>query len=131
MNTSVRFGLAILSFLALMPSLCTAAEDAIAEVNAARARKGLPAFGRAECLTVAAKACADYRASKQMAGHTSNDFAYLPKGCKASAAGCAAWQPRDGWGSCCTYERYRYAGAAWAKGRDGRRYMHIFVRGRR
>jgi hypothetical protein len=30
--------------------------------------------------------------------------------------------------SCCVYENYTYAGAAWVSGRDGRRYMHLFVR---
>src|SRR5438874_293 len=28
----------------------------------------------------------------------------------------------------CVYDGYTYAGAAWAAGRDGRRYMHLFVR---
>lgn len=123
-------GLLALLFIASLAS-SFAAEDAIEEVNALRTSRGLPAFERVECLTVAAKACADYRAEKRMAGHTRNDFAYLPKGCSASAAGCAAWHPRDGWGSCCTYDRYRYAGAAWAMGRDGRRYMHLFVGNRK
>ena len=61
-----------------------------------------------------------------MTGHC-DDFAALPPGSVASAAGCAAWHPSAGWGSCCTLENHRYAGAAYSYGRDGRRYMHIFV----
>ncbi len=63
-----------------------------------------------------------------MAGHTANDFAAVPAGTSATSAGCAAWDPGMGWGSCCTYDRYTYAGAAYALGGDGKRYMHLFVR---
>jgi hypothetical protein len=63
-----------------------------------------------------------------IAGHTSNDFQFLEQGVPASAAGCAAWTPDWGWGACCTYERWTYAGAAYSVGRDGRRYMQLFVR---
>ena len=107
------------------------AEDALAEVNGRRAARGLPPFERVECLSIAAAKCADYRAQHRIAGHTANDFAYLPKGCQAEAAGCAGWRPGDGWGACCTYERWRYAGAAWAMGRNGVRYMHLFVSNRK
>lgn len=105
-----------------------AADDALAEVNAARARRGLRPFIMDEGLTRAAKGCADFRAQRLIAGHTSNDFAALPAGSTARAAGCAAWAPGLGWGSCCTFENYTYAGAAYAIGRDGRRFMHLFVR---
>lgn len=121
----------VLLVLAFFVGRCRAAEDALDEVNAARAKRQLPPFERVECLTVAAKNCADYRAEHRMPGHTRNDFAFLPKGCHAEAAGCAGWRPGDGWGACCTYERWRYAGAAWAMGRNGIRYMHIFVSNRR
>jgi hypothetical protein len=104
------------------------AVDALAEVNAARARRGLPPYQRDAALTQAAMGAAAFRASRLCGGHTSNDFAFLPRGTHAPAAGCAARGPRDGWGSCCTYDRRRFAGAAWAMGRDGRRYMHLFVR---
>jgi hypothetical protein len=103
-------------------------EDALSEVNAARAARGLPPFQRDEGLTQAAYACAQARAAALCVGHTSNDFAALPAGAFARATGCAAWAPSMGWGSCCTYERYTYAGAAFVVGRDGRRYMHLFVR---
>ena len=106
-----------------------AAEDALDEVNAVRVKRGLPKFVRDEGLTKAAEKCADYRATRLISGHTSDDFAFVPASSQASAAGCAAWSPSMGWGACCTYESYRHAGAAWAKGRDGRRYMHLFVRG--
>jgi hypothetical protein len=102
--------------------------SALDEVNAARARRGLLSYTEDPALTTAAKGAAEYRAANRIAGHTANDFAFLPAGATASAAGCAAWEPSWGWGSCCTYESYRYAGAAWKTGADGRRYMHLFVR---
>jgi hypothetical protein len=114
--------------LLLTASAAQAATDALDEVNAVRARRGLPAYQRDEALTVAASKAADFRAARHIAGHTSNDFGFVPSGTSATAAGCAAWTPGMGWGSCCTYERWRHAGAAWAMGRDGRRYMHLYVR---
>lgn len=104
-----------------------AATDAIDEVNATRAARGLPPFIKDPNLTAGAMAVADYRASNLIAGHTSSDFAFLPRGVFAPSAGCAAWHPGWGWGACCTYDSWRYAGAAYAVGRDGRRYMHLFV----
>jgi uncharacterized protein YkwD len=102
--------------------------EALDEVNAARAARGLRPYIRDNNLTSAATACAEFRAARLMAGHTSNDFAALPPGTSATSSGCAAWEPGFGWGSCCTYDGYTYAGAAYATGRDGRRYMHLFVR---
>jgi len=102
--------------------------DALAEVNATRAARGLPPYIHDAGLTAAAAACAGFRAARLIEGHTSNDFAAVPAGTFASASGCAAWEPGLGWGSCCTYDRYTYAGAAYVMGRDGRRYMHLFVR---
>jgi hypothetical protein len=102
--------------------------EALDEVNAARAARGLRPFIRDAQLTAAAAAGAEFRAARLIAGHTANDFAALPPGASATSSGCAAWEPGFGWGSCCTYEQYTYAGAAYATGRDGRRYMHLFVR---
>ncbi len=102
--------------------------DALNEVNATRASRGLPPYILDENLALGAQAVAEFRAARLMAGHTGNDFAALPAGTLASAGGCAAWDPGMGWGSCCTYDRYTYAGAGWAMGRDGKRYMYIFVR---
>lgn len=102
--------------------------DGLDEVNAKRAARGLPPFIRDEGLTQAASACATFRAEHGLFGHTSNDFAFVPPGSSASSAGCAAYPASYGWMSCCTYEGYTYAGAAWVTGRDGRRYMHLFVR---
>ncbi len=102
--------------------------EALDEVNAVRAARGLPAYVRDDNLTLAAASCAEFRAARLMAGHTANDFAAVPAGTSATSAGCAAWDPGMGWGSCCTYDRYTYAGAAYAMGRDGKRYMHLFVR---
>lgn len=115
----------------LLADFAQAADEALAEVNAARAARGLPPFIEDPGLTAAAKAAADYRAQHLIAGHVGGpmgDFAFVPAGTSASAAGCAAWHPSWGWGACCTYDGYRYAGAAFAIGRDGRRYMHLFVR---
>lgn len=101
--------------------------EALAEVNATRSARGLAPFIQDEGLTIAAQKCAAYRAARGIEGHV-NDFSFVPAGTSATAAGCAAWPQEMGWGSCCTYENWRYAGAAWVIGRDGRRYMHLFVR---
>lgn len=103
------------------------ATECLEEVNRKRAARGLRPFLFDAKLTIAAKRCAIRRAASLCAGHTSNDFSALPAGANADAAGCAAWDGND-WGACCTYEDYTYAGAAWVRGRDGKRYMHLFVR---
>jgi len=102
--------------------------DGLEEGNAKRAARGLRPFLRDEGLTRAARECAQFRANSGLFGHTSNDFAFVPAGSSASSTGCAAYPAGFGWMSCCTYDNYTYAGAAWATGRDGRRYMHLFVR---
>jgi hypothetical protein len=102
--------------------------DGLNEVNAQRAARGLRPFVRDEGLTQAARSCASFRAASGLFGHTSNDFAFVPPGAFATSAGCAAYPAGYGWMSCCVYENYTYAGAAWVTGRDGRRYMHLFVR---
>ena len=102
--------------------------DGLDEVNAKRAGRGLRPFVRDEGLTQAAQACASFRAERLLFGHTSNDFAFVPAGASAGSAGCAAYPASYGWMSCCTYENYTYAGAAAVTGRDGKRYMHLFVR---
>jgi hypothetical protein len=102
--------------------------EALDEVNAARATRGLRPYVRDAYLTAGAIQAAEFRAARLIEGHTANDFAALPPGGFATSAGCAAWEPGMGWGSCCTYENHTYAGAAYCYGRDGRRYMHLFVR---
>jgi hypothetical protein len=102
--------------------------SALDEVNARRAQRGLPPFQEDAGLTAAAQGASEFRAARLIEGHTANDFQFLPPGAFATAAGCAAWPPEMGWGSCCSEEMHRYAGAGWAMGRDGRRYMHLFVR---
>lgn len=102
--------------------------EALDEVNAARAARGLRPFLRDDNLTIGAASAAVFRAARGVAGHTQNDFAHLPPGCSADAAGCAAWPVGSGFGSCCMYENWTYAGAAFAIGADGQRYMHLFVR---
>jgi hypothetical protein len=103
-------------------------EDALAEVNAERAKRGLKPLIHDPLLTQAALACAKVRAAHHIHGHLSSDFDYLPAGAQATAAGCGALEPSWGWGTCCTYDNYTYGGAAWVMGSDGRRYMHLFVR---
>lgn len=106
----------------------TGAVDALEEVNAVRRTRGLAPFTKDDGLTQAAMSASRFRAERRIAGHTPNDFAHLPAGANAGAAGCAAWTPDWGWGSCCTYENWTSAGAAYVLGDDGRRYMHLFVR---
>lgn len=102
--------------------------NALAEVNAARAARGLRPFVHDPALTRAAEVCAALRAQHRIAGHTANDFAALEPGVQAAAAGCGALDPSWGWGTCCTYDGYTFAGAAVIVGADGKRYMHLFVR---
>jgi Cysteine-rich secretory protein family len=110
-------------------ALHTAALDALGEVNAARSARGLPPFIFDPQLTEAAQKAASYRAANRIAGHTQNDFAFLPAGSDCNKAGCGALEPSWGWGTCCTYDNYTHAGAAVVVGSDGRRYMHLFVKG--
>jgi hypothetical protein len=102
--------------------------ESLAEVNKVRAARGLRPYIMDKNLTAGALNICKYRADRLIAGHTANDFSALPAGTSAAAAGCAAWTPDWGWGSCATYDNYTYAGAAYCIGRDGRRYMHLFVR---
>lgn len=120
------------------PALSAATPDAkaevyiaLVEVNQARARRGLRPFAECGLLRQAAERCAQVRAERRCHGHIPGgmgDFAYLPQGAHADAAGCGALEPSWGWGTCCTYENYNYAGAAMVQGNDGLRYMHLFVR---
>jgi uncharacterized protein YkwD len=115
------------------PPSAAGAVDALDEVNAVRARQGLRPFLRDPLLTVAAQGAAAFRAVRRMAGHTANDFAFVPPGGYATTGGCGAWPvgtvtTRGTWGTCCTFENHTYAGAAYVIGNDGNRYMHLFVR---
>lgn len=103
-------------------------DDALAEVNAARAKRGLAPFLPDPQLNQAARTCAKIRAASFIEAHLASDFAYVPAGTTATSAGCGALEPSWGWGTCCTYDNYTYAGAAWVMGADGKRYMHLFVR---
>lgn len=106
-------------------------DDALAEVNAKRATRGMRPYEYDEGLTIAARGAAKYRAERHIFGHVSGgmgDFQFLPRGSTAASAGCAAYPAHMGWLSCDIWESNRYAGAAWWPGSDGKRYMHIFVR---
>lgn len=106
----------------------SAAWDGLDELNAARARRGLRPYICDPELTRAAAACAEGRAARLWAGHCNNDFSALPPGARANATGCGALTADWGWQTCCQYDNYMYAGAAWTWGRDGKRYMHVFCR---
>jgi hypothetical protein len=123
------FVVAVLLLVACCISQCRAGDDALDEVNRARAARGLRPFVRDDGLTAAAMRAADFRAARLLEGHSGNDFAFLPIGTGADAAGCAAWPQEFGWGACATYDAYTHAGAAVTIGADGRRFMHLFVRG--
>lgn len=101
-------------------------DDALDEVNAGRVSRGLPAFIRDPELTQAALACAKQRASRHIHGHLpESDFSYSGSS-GARSMGCGALDDSWGWQSCLHYStEYRYAGAAWVRGSDGLRYMHI------
>lgn len=101
--------------------------DGLDELNALRAARGLPAYVRDAGLTQAAGSCAVTRARTLCFGHLPNDFAHLPPGSRADASGCAAYPASYGWLSCAMWDRNTYAGAAWAMGMDGKRYMHLFI----
>ncbi len=101
--------------------------DALWEVNSQRAARGLRPYIRDEGLTIAARGAAACRASNLCFGHTSNDFAFLPSGCSAVAAGCAAYADNV-FMACAVYDNYTYCGAAYVIGRDGKRYNHAFYR---
>lgn len=102
--------------------------EALAEVNAKRAARGLRPLIPDPLLTEGAGRVAAFRAARGIDGHSPNDFSFLPPGANASSAGCAAWPAHMGWGSCCIYDNATYGGAAWVMGRDGRRFMHLFLR---
>ena len=105
------------------------AVDALDMLNAKRARMGLQPYLRDDGLTIGALNAAAFRASHLMFGHTSSDFSFLPPGSHASSAGCAGNGPQWGFMACNdTSRRFTYAGAAYAMGRDGRMYCHLFVR---
>lgn len=102
--------------------------DALDQVNAQRASRGLPPYLRDDALTAAARAAAGFRAGNLLFGHSSNDFAFLPPGASCDAAGCAAYPDAYGFMACEVYGNYTHAGAFSVRGRDGKLYHHLFVR---
>lgn len=124
----MRYLLLAAALVAVFAAPIRAGEDALDEVNAYRTSRGLKPFIKCDGLMEAARKTADFRAAHLLFGHTSSDFAFVPSGYRADAAGCAAYPASYGWLSCCMDDNYVYAGAAWTLGRDGKRYMHLFVR---
>ena len=104
------------------------ATDALDELNAQRAARGLRPYLRDPNLTLGAINVAKFRAERLIAGHSVNDFLGLPVGTTAVAAGCAAWPVGLGFGACGVYDRYTFCGAASVMGRDGKLYHHAFYR---
>ena len=106
-------------------------EQVLEEVNAQRRARGLPPYIFDAGLARGAFAAAMYRAKNGIEGHTKvpgGDFAFLPSGARADAAGCARWQVGTGFGACAMYEtEYHHAGAAFVTV-GNQRYMHLFVR---
>lgn len=103
--------------------------DPLTQLNAQRAARGLPPYIEDPALTAGAKAAASARAQAGQFAHTPNDFAYLPPGAVAHSAGCGCWHPGFGFMACnMDSVQYRFAGAGWARGPDGRVFCHLFVR---
>lgn len=105
-----------------------AVQDALAEVNAQRAARGMRPYLLCLQLQEAARACATYRARWRIVGHLQSDFVFLPPGARASCTGCAAWPPSMGFGACEIFGGYTYAGAATVRGADGLNYCHLFLK---
>lgn len=106
-------------------------DNALAEVNAERAKRGLPAYINDPLLSKAALDAAAFRAANLIDGHVGGnrgDFAFLPSGAVSNTAGCGALEPSWGWGACGTFDNYTHCGAAWVMGSNGKRFMHAFYR---
>lgn len=104
--------------------------DAMDEVNAKRAQKGLRPLQKDPLLCQGAYECAKRRASRGIHGHLpESDFSCLPSGAQASVGGAGALEDSWGWETC-AYDnpQYTVGGAAWVRGRDGLRYMSFFGR---
>ena len=141
-----KIGFCIIALALLFAANVNAADDALHEVNAARAERGLPPYINDPVLAASAKAAAEYRAKYRRPGHLHvfiggveyNDFSFLPAGYQWYGpddwsmidSGCEHpdYPPRD-WAACCTHDtEYTHAGAAFAYDANGRRYNHIFAR---
>ena len=104
-------------------------ENAMTEVNAKRALKGLPALQVDLLLCKAAHDCAKQRAARNIHGHLpESDFSYV-HGTSATVGGCGALEDSWGWETC-AYDssQYTVGGAAWVRGPNGLRFMHFFGR---
>lgn len=128
-----RLALCFLFLTAFAPQAPAQAVDALAEVNAQRAARGLKPYIRDDNLTAGAMATAKFRADRLLFGHTASDHGFLPATTFQRfrltniAAGCAAYPPSYGFMACAVYDDYTYGGAAYVMGRDGKKYCHLFV----
>lgn len=129
--------------LALLLAAPSFAADALDELNVARAHRGLRPFARDAVLSIGAEKCVQYRAARLIEGHVGapknmrpgrwykidgpGDHQFLPAFSNA-VGGAGAARPGEGWRSCCSWENWRYAGAAKVMGRDGQFYYQLFVR---
>lgn len=90
-------------------------ENALAEVNEARAKRGLKPYIYDATLAKAALECAKYRAARHMAGHCDGqrgDFGFLPSGYDTNGVvgGCAGLEPSWGFQACAMFDNYTYCG---------------------
>lgn len=110
-----------------VPTTPGATKDMLDELNEQRRRRGMRPLTLCPALQEAARACAAYRAQRDIRGHT-DDFAFVPKGAWSSSAGAACWPPSYGFGGCGRFDANTYAGAATVIGPNGLAYHHIFYR---
>jgi len=105
-----------------------AGENAIGEVNALRAARGLPPLTEDAGLTAGALNVADFRAQRGILGHTASDSNGLPIGVTCRAFGCG-WRTGPGeFTTCHMYGNWTRAGAAKAIGLNGVTLYQIFVK---
>jgi hypothetical protein len=76
---------------------------AMDKMNARRSSMGLYAYVEDPALQAAAEACVQFKAQNCLSGHTGNDFAFLPAGASAKAAGAdgSPQSPYDPFLACC------------------------------
>lgn len=114
----------LLALVVIFTSVSTAGAAAIDEVNAWRARHGLPRLQEDPAATRFAQRKAEYRAARGLKnGHQGPA---CPPGWRE---GCGEASPQWGWLTCVMEEDARYAGAGVAVGADGERYMVLIVSG--
>lgn len=113
------------------PSVEVTVKDALDELNAQRAQRGLPPYRRDPALTKAAMKCASTRAKTHVHGHMQggmSDFTCLDAGvpCECTGAEAPGQNYPPGFWTCAMYDNYTVAGAARAFDERGEQYMSLF-----